>query len=419
MLVLALAGCATPPPVYTGTATAMSQAPKQDRLAFLRAEDEHISHLRFHGGNRVTLLASGDGADDAMEQAIGAATTRIDMETYTFDPDRQAPFAKLLLDKSAEGVDVYLIYDAWGSVDVPARLFQALRAGHVHVLEFNPLGPNLRVPVDLNDRDHRKLLVVDGKIAFVGGVNISPVYHNPPPPPGSPENADTLPWVDEDVRIEGPAVAEFEHLFQQTWHEQNGPPMATPPAPLAQKPGSALVEAVAGTPGKHRTAIYQTLLLAIAQAHDSVQLTTGFFAPTPELLHTLERAARRGVDVSLIVPDHSTSWLTIAAGRADYGALLKAGVHIMERQGAVLHAKTALIDGDYAIIGSSNLDWRSVVYNNEIDAVVIDQTFGRELAAQFAQDAARSRTITLPDWENRPLAERLRELVAKMVEPLL
>ena len=419
LLAATLAGCASAPPVDADIATALRHANAQTRLHLLIEQDERISHRRFTAGNRVTLLKNGPATFAAMEQAIDAATTRIDLESYGFDQQEGGKFARLLLIKRAQGVRVHVIYDAWGSSGTPAALFARLRAGGVRVLEFNPLGPNKRVPIDLNRRDHRKLLVVDNRVAITGGVNISRVYDRQPPAPGTAANANTLQWRDTDIRITGPAVAQFQRLFLQTWHAQRGPKISPPPRAPGWIRGHALVQAVDGLPAKDQPAIYRTLVVAIALARRSVHLTTGFFAPPPALRHALERAARRGVDVRIVVPDHSTSSMAIAAGRADYGDLLEAGVHILERHGVVLHAKTAVIDGDYAIVGSSNLDWRSVIYNNEIDAVVIDGDFGAQMEALFRYDAARSRAITLRAWEARPLGERIEEWTARLIEPLL
>jgi len=161
------------------------------------------------------------------------------------------------------------------------------------------------------------------------------------------------------------------------------------------------------------------LLVAIAAARHSVHLTTGFFAPPPDLLEALECAARRGVDVRIILPSTSSSDSSIEAGRSHYTALLRAGVLIYERQGAVLHAKTAVIDGQWSIVGSANLDWRSVVFNDEIDAVILGPSFGQEMEAQFQKDLLASRQITLATWRHRGFGERFHEFSAHLVEFLL
>jgi cardiolipin synthase len=169
---------------------------------------------------------------------------------------------------------------------------------------------------------------------------------------------------DTDVRIEGPVVAQFEHYFNETWRAQKGGPIDSPPPAPPPFPDGFLVQAIDGAPDNGHPLIYRTLLAAITLSQRSVHLTTGFFVPTPELAHALEAAARRGVDVQVIVPQRSTSDAAVAAGRAKYGDLLEAGIKLHEFQGRILHAKTAVIDGAWSAIGSSNLDWRSTVCKN-------------------------------------------------------
>ena len=386
-------------------------------LQLMREQGERTAHKPFLPGNRADLLVNGPASFAALAGAIGAARTRIDMESYEFDPKAGSQFAALLLAARARGVEVNLIYDAWGAFGTPESLFDRLRQGGVRVLEYNPLGPNGRVGIDLNKRDHRKLLCVDGKIAITGGVNISKVYENRPGQPAP--TADDAPWRDTDVRIAGPVVAQFEHYFTETWRSQHGAPLPPPPPAPSTPQGDLLIQAIDGAPGNGHPLIYRTLISAIALSRHSVHLTTGFFAPTPDLARALRKAARRGVDVQIVVPARSTSDAALEAGRADYEDLLEAGVGIHERLHRVLHAKTAVIDGAWSAIGSSNLDWRSVVWNNEIDAIIIDRGFGARMEALFASDVAASRAIDLAAWRNRSLGERLREWSARLVQVLL
>ena len=332
-------------------------------------------------GNRVDLLIDGPASFAALAEAIRSARIRVDMESYEFDDKAGNEFADILLAARQRGVEVNLIYDAWGANDTSAALFDRLRRGGVRVLEYNPLQPNDRVPLEVNARDHRKLLCVDGKVAITGGVNISRVYMNAP---GSePANPRDQAWRDTDVRIEGPVVAQFERFFMETWRRQKGPALAEPPpAPLATQ-GGMLVQAIDGAPEDGQPLIYRTLLATIALAQRSVHLTTGFFVPTPDLKRAMEAAARRGVDVQVIMPAQSTSDDAVAAGRSKYGDLLEAGVKLHEYQGRVLHAKTAVIDGAWSAVGSSNLDWRSTIWNNEIDAIILGEEFGGQMEAVF------------------------------------
>ncbi len=282
------------------------------------------------------------------------------------------------------------------------------------MLEFNPLTSS---PGDINKRDHRKLLCIDGRLAITGGVNISAVYQNAPAPRDA--RAEDQAWRDTDVRIEGPVVAQFEHYFMETWRQQHGAAIGEPPPTPARLVGSTEVQAIDGAPDNGQPLIYRTLLAAIALSQKSIHLTTGFFVPTPDLAEALMAAARRGVDVQLVVPGRSDSETSVAAGRSKYGDLLEAGVKIHERQARILHAKTAVIDGAWSAIGSSNLDWRSTVWNNEIDAIILGPEFGAQMEAMFQADVAASHTIDLAAWRQRGIGERLREMKAKLVETLL
>ncbi|GAN76691.1 phospholipase D/transphosphatidylase [Acidisphaera rubrifaciens HS-AP3] len=417
---LGVSSCATAPtlPVNPSLLTAEADANPDHALALMKQEGERLARNPFVPGNHATLLINGPASFQALQAAIETAKSRIDMESYEFDDTAGAQFAELLLAARRRGVEVNLIHDAWGTLNTSQSLFDRLRAGGVRVLEYNPLTPNSRVPVDLNDRDHRKLLCVDGRLAITGGVNVSRVYENRPSG-HVPSDPDDDAWRDTDVRIIGPVVRQFEHYFMDTWRGQKGPPIPEPPAPPPPFPDGYLIQAIDGSPQDGKPLIYRDLMVVIALAQHSIHLTTGFFAPTPEFMHALERAARRGVDVQLILPSRSTSELALAAGRAKYGDLLEAGIKLHEFQGRVLHAKTAVIDGVWSAVGSSNLDWRSTVWNNEIDAIILGHAFGNQMEAVFAADSAASRTITLSTWEDRGARERLRELGAKLIERLL
>ncbi len=383
----------------------------------MREQGERFAHVPFLAGNHVELLIDGPASFAALAGAIRSARTRIDMESYEFDDVAGGAFADLLLAARHRGVEVNLIYDAWGAYDTKPELFSRLRQGGVKVLEYNPLRPNARMPIKVNARDHRKLLCVDGRIAITGGVNISRVYRNAHGHGAADPNDET--WRDTDVRIDGPVVAQFEHYFMETWHQQKGPVLADPPAaPLAGLNG-VTVQAIDGAPDNGQPLIYRTLLAAIALSQTSVHLTTGFFVPTPDLMQALEAAARRGVDVQVIVPGRSTSDAAVAAGRSKYGTLLRAGVKLHEFQKGVLHAKTAVVDGTWSAVGSSNLDWRSTVWNNEIDAIILSHEFGSRMEALFQTDLSASNVIDLDSWQHRSLKMRFHELKARLTEELL
>ncbi len=414
-----LLGCATQPTpgVSPDLLSAAAAADPSRRLDLMRQQGERFAQVPFLAGNRVDLLIDGPASLAALAVAIGSARIRIDMESYEFDETTGGEFADLLLAARRRGVAVNLIYDAWGANDTSQALFERLREGGVRVLQYNPLTPNARVPVQVNARDHRKLLCVDGKVAITGGVNISRVYQNTPGLAAADPNDEA--WRDTDVRIEGPVVAQFEHYFMETWQQQKGPSLDAPPPAPGAITGGLLVQAIDGAPDDGRPLIYRTLLAAITLSQTSVHLTTGFFVPTPDLTHALEAAARRGVDVQVIVPGRSTSAAAVAAGRATYSDLLEAGVKLHEFDGRILHAKTAVIDGAWSAVGSSNLDWRSTVWNNEIDAIILSTDFGRQMEAVFQADLVASKTIDRAGWRRRGLGERAQELKAKLIEQLL
>ncbi|WP_044559038.1 phosphatidylserine/phosphatidylglycerophosphate/cardiolipin synthase family protein [Azospirillum sp. B4] len=429
-LVLAggVTGCATLPSADPDIARALAGADAAGRMDLLKRQGRMIAGTPFVGGNSVTLLRSGTATYAAMDAAIDGARSRIDMESYEFDGVEGSRFAERLVAKRAAGVEVNLIYDAWGSQDTPASVIDRLRQGGVNLLVFNPVDPAALLTLDINHRDHRKLLIVDNAVAIVGGVNISEVYDRRHHQGPGAENRDPeqRPWRDTDVRIAGPVVADFERLYAETWeqqrHEQGedaipalGPPPSTPPV----RPGDIAVQALSGAPTQGEPLIYRSLMVAVALARTSIHLTTGYFVPTPELARALRQAARRGVDVTVLVPGPSDSPLSVMAGRAYYEDLLEDGVHIHEYADAILHAKTAVIDGDWSTVGSSNLDWRSVALNNEINAVVLGRGFGQEMEAMFQNDLTHAKAITLEMWAHRGLDERLGEWAARLVEDLL
>jgi cardiolipin synthase len=379
-------------------------------------------------GNEVTLLQDGAATYRAMFAAIESARHHIDMETYILQDDETGQrFADALMAKRRQGVVVNLLVDSVGTLETPAEFFDRLRAAGVSVLEYNPINP-LHAPAgwDPNQRDHRKLLIVDGQVAFMGGINISADYASGSVPHDREEAArrrakrkePARPWRDTDLRIEGPVVAEFQRIFLATWGEQNGPPITggdyLPPAPR-QPIGQHVVRAIPSTPRDAQSAIYTTLMSSIGHAEQEIFITMAYFVPDPQLLDALCAAAGRGVDVELILPRHTDVALVQSAGRSHYGTLLRCGVKLYERREVLLHAKTAVIDGVWSTIGSANLDWRSFVHNQELNAVVLGSGFGDQMRRAFARDRAASEQVSLQAWESRPLADRLHEFLGRLL----
>ena len=382
------------------------------------AREEALVGSPLTTGNRVQLLRDGPATYRAMIDAIAAARDHVNLETYILDDDEVGQrFAQALLAKQREGVQVSLIRDSVGTLGTPAAFFDELAAHGVRVLEFNPMNPaSTRKDWELNRRDHRKLLIVDGRTAFLGGINISGVYSGGSFRPGSRARGGVgPPWRDTDLQLQGPVVAELQKLFLDAWASQNGPPLPVrdyfaPP----EAPGRELVRVIGSSPDEPFSLIYATLLSAIGSAETSIRLTNAYFVPDPQLLEALEAAVGRGVDVRLILPSQTDSGLVFHAGRSHYERLLRAGVKIHERQGAILHAKTVLIDGVWSTVGSTNLDWRSFLHNHELNAVVLGEHFGRQMQAMFDADLAASEVITLEGWQRRPIELRFKEWFSRL-----
>ena len=368
-------------------------------------------------GNKVVLLQDGPATFQQMFTAIRNAKHHINMETYIIEDDEVGKrFADVLIEKQAQGVPVNLIYDSVGSINTPKPFFKRLADAGIKVLEFNPVNPlAAKKGWDVNQRDHRKLLIVDGQVAFLGGINISSVYSG-----GSFSNQSrqrprgAVSWRDTHLQVEGPVVGEFQKLFLATWEKQKGETL-TPGDYLPQlgNKGKEVVRAIGSSPDEPYSLIYATLISAIGSAETSVHLTNAYFVPDPQLLSALKDAAQRGVDVSIILPSQTDSWLVFHAGRSYYAELLDAGVKIYERRGALLHSKTALIDGVWSTIGSTNLDWRSFLYNEEVNAVILGQEFGAQMQAMFEADLAASNPVTLEQWKRRSIGEHLKERIAR------
>ena len=367
-------------------------------------------------GNRVVLLRDGPAAYRAMHAAIEAARNHVNLETYAIEDDEVGQrFAQALVDACRRGVKVHLLYDAVGSINTPKEYFSRLREAGVQVLAYNP-PLDLRKLRDPNVRNHRKLLVVDGHTAFVGGLNISGVYAS-----GSFARRGTKdgrpPWRDTQLQLEGPVVADLQRSFFEAWRRQKGAEPSVPGAfPRIEPRGKEVVRAVSSWGGDGTSAVHVTLVAAIRESTKAVHITMAYFVPDPQFAEALAEAAARGVDVQLIVPGFTDFWAVFHAGRSHYEALLAAGVKIHERRSRLLHAKTAVIDGTWSTVGSANLDWRSFLHNHELNAVVLGPEFGAQMEAMFAQDLGASEPVTLAAWERRSLADRAREAAARLWE---
>jgi cardiolipin synthase len=371
-------------------------------------------------GNAVRLLPSAAATLAAMFDAIEAASQYVHLEYYTLEDVHITgrSLAALLHAKLQQGVRVALCYDAIGSKNTPDAFFDSLAAAGAQVLEYHAVNPLRRhFAWRANDRDHRKILVVDGRMAFLGGVNLARAYENPESA-GAPTDGDTdhAFWRDAAVRIEGPAVAEIQKLFLHSWARYDGDPLHPCAATLPRPAGDETIRVEGSAPRERRQLYFVSLHAAIDAARRRITLSTGYFVPTHRTWKQLGHAAERGVEVRLLLPGYSDVPASIHAGRALYGRLLRRGVRIFEVRDAAWHAKVTTIDGVWTAIGSSNLDRRSVVYNNEIDAIILGSETATQVEALLDDEMHRAEPITLRGWEGRSLHEHAGEWAARLWE---
>jgi len=382
------------------------------------ALEQAISDSPLSAGNKVVLLEDGPRTYDAMLAAIAAARDHVNMETYILEDDEIGRrFADALIAKQRAGVQVNLIHDSVGTIGTKKEYFKRLTDAGIKVLEFNPVNPaKAKAGWEVNQRDHRKILIADGRIAFLGGINISSVYSGGSSSgSGSRGTGERQPWRDTDLQLEGPVVAELQKLFIETWEKQKGEPLAKRQYfPPLQRQGDEVVHAIGSSPDDPFSAIYATFISAIDSAEREVLMTNAYFVPDPQLIASLKAAVARGVDVRLVLPGTSDAPLVFHAGRSYYDELLSAGVKIYERRRALLHSKTALIDGVWSTVGSTNLDWRSFLHNQEVNAVVLGAAFGAQMRASFENDVANSEQIMLDKWRWRSIATRAKEAFARV-----
>jgi cardiolipin synthase len=376
------------------------------------AIEEAVAESPLVSGNQTQLLADGVDTFPAMFRTIKNAKDHINLEYYILEDVENdgERLSDLLIAKRQQGVAVNIIYDSYGSDSTSADFFSRLKAAGINLVSFNPVNP--LDPQSLNNRDHRKILVADGATAIVGGINLSTTYQSSSL--GKSAGIEGKPdarWRDTDLKIDGPVVAQLQALFLDHWNSQKGAPLNVQTFfPFVSPKGTEVVRIIGSTPERGIPRYYVTLLSAIRNAEKTIWVTAAYFVPTDQEEEDLMAAARRGVDVRLLLPGESDSERALAVGRSHYSNLLAAGVKIYETQNLVLHSKTAVIDGVWSVVGSSNFDRRSVLFNDEVDAIVLGSATAQELHAMFENDTKNAKEIDLANWRRRPLVERLNEL---------
>ena len=360
-------------------------------------------------GNEVELLRNGVEIFPALLAAIESSEKTICFETFVYwRGDIAQEFAQKLAERARYGVEVLVLLDGYGSHQMEEGLTDLMVESGVIVERFRPLSwHHLR---RINHRTHRKLLIVDGSLAFTGGVGIADEWS------GSAQDPDH--WRDNHYRIRGPAVAEVQRVFFLNWARLSHPsperadPHFYPDLTLA---GDAQLEIVAASPDEGPSRIHAQFLNAISQATATVHLATAYFMPGERLIRALLDASSRGVAVEILVcGPHIDSRIVRQASRHHWGRLLQAGIRIFEYQPTLFHVKSLIIDQKRTIIGSANFDSRSCQINAEVNVAVRCESFAREHVNQFSEDCDHAREVVFSDWTRRPISTKVLGFLANL-----
>jgi len=394
---------------------------KPERVSELEPVADLEPDLQFVEGNQLRLLRNGSAAYPEMLSAIAGAEQQILLEMYWFGSDVIGQrFAGALAAAARRGVEVSIIFDAVGSVGASEEMFSELSRAGAEVIEYNPIAPwkrRFRLS-KLTRRDHRKILVVDGKTGFTGGINIADYW--------LPLDDGGAGWRDDMVRIDGPAVLGLSDCFGLVWARLGGRKLRLPDAVLklpavdsSRRLHSPAVRVLGQRFLRTQRQISRAYLHYLRRAERRIFIANSYFVPDRRVLRALSRAARRGVDVRIIVPGQSDVDIVRHASRAVWGRLLRAGVRIFEWDESVLHAKTAVVDGLWSTIGTFNFDYMSLRMNLEVNVSVLDARFAGRLEASFLEDFALCREVFLVDFRFRPLGQRLLEYLAYRLRKFL
>ncbi|MDD5304721.1 MAG: phospholipase D-like domain-containing protein [Elusimicrobia bacterium] len=375
-----------PPPVRK-----YLRRPKPGSGEFDWDADEYVA------GNKLALFVRGKDLFAAMASAIESASESVNLETYRFGGDDTGrAFAELLARAARRGARVRLIYDSAGSIELEPETETLMRNAGVQILEYHPVAP-WRPRWAWNKRDHRKILVCDGKVGFIGGMNLCDEH--------APREQGGLDWPDAHARVEGPAAHELERLFRAVWHKETGRWFESDVHPGFLR-GPSKVKIVGNHELLRRFVIREAYVNALRAARTDVAIANSYFIPDWRIRRSLAQAVRRGVDVRVLVPGRSDIRSAWYAMRATYASLLTRGVRIFEWQGPMMHAKAVVVDAKWCAVGSYNLDHRSLQHNLEVNLQTTDAPFAAELRKRFDLGLAGAREITKGDWDRRSWAER-------------
>ena len=353
-------------------------------------------------GNRVQALVNGDRIFPDMLEAIRGARSTITFETYIWwSGSIGEEFSRALAERARAGVRVHVIFDAVGGGKIDEASVDEMKAAGAQVERYNPL--RWHSIVSMNNRTHRKILVVDGRVGYTGGVGIADEWR------GNAQDQDH--WRDTHFRLEGPAVAQMQAAFMENWIEITGKVLhGEAYFPELPKAGKHLAQVFVASPGGGGESMQLMYLLSIAAAQRTLRLSAAYFVPDDTEVRTMVAALRRGVKVQIIMPGHHIdSEIVRRASRASWGELLRAGAELYEYQPTMYHCKVMIVDGLWVSVGSTNFDARSFSVNDEANLNVLDAGFAREQERIFAEDLKHARRISLEQWRSRPWMEKVWE----------
>lgn len=388
-LCLALAACTLSRPDYASPDVSVGEP------AFVRTLEAH-ANAPLVRGNRAQILLNGDEIFPAMLAAIREAKTTITFANFLYEKgDTARDMAEALAERCRAGVGVNVLVDAVGSKNMPKRYRQLMEHAGCHVASYQPINPlSIR---RFNRRNHRRILVVDGRIGFTGGTGVGDKWAGDGRTKGH--------WRQTDVRVEGPIVSHLQAAFAENWRDATdlilGGDAYFPPL---EPRGNLIVQSIRSSPASGAAEAYMLFLLAVDSSRSAISITNPYFVPDGALTDALVRALKRGVAVSIITAgnaDTNLDRLVRQASQAHFGRVLEAGARIYEYGPALLHAKTMVVDGQWVSIGSANIDNRSFALNNELNLAFLDKGLAARMTEIFRDDLKFSKQVTYQDWQRR------------------
>ncbi len=373
-----------------------------DSISNIKTEIENILGLPFSPNNYVKHLESGQLTFQRILEAVSNAKTVICIESYLFKDDESGrKLAEILKEKAAQGVQVYLLYDHFGSFLTSRKFWTDLKKVGIKVHVSHPF--KWTSPRGYIYRNHKKLLIIDGQKVFIGGFNIADEYH------GYVRKKKNR-WRDTGIYIEGPIASTMLDIFRKSWSKWKGSFDDFNIKHQDIHHGSQAIPVFANS-GRARRKMRRLFVFSIKNAQESILITTAYFFPSRRLLRALENSARRGLNVKLLLPGESDIMSVLYAGRAYYKRLLRAGVEIYNYHGSMLHAKTAVFDDTWSIVGSANLDMQSLRRNEESNVGILDRDFGRQMSEAFNRDLKNANKVDFSKWMDRPLYQKFLEKI--------